>query len=231
MLSGFIAFPCPSLYLFRVKQLIINEIFYSIQGESTHVGKPCVFVRLTFCNLRCVWCDTAYAFEEGVPMSLEQILDAVAAYPCKLVEITGGEPLAQAGIYELMSALCDRGYTVILETSGSISLRGIDPRVQIVMDIKCPGSGMAKHNLWENIELLKASDEVKFVVAGKNDFDWAVRVVREYGLERRCTVLFSPVFGEVQPVHLAEWLLESGIAARMQLQLHKYIWEPETRGV
>jgi len=214
-----------------VKNLIVNEIFYSIQGESTHMGKPCVFVRLTFCNLRCVWCDTAYAFEEGVPMSIEQILDAVAVYHCKLVEITGGEPLAQTGVHELMSTLCDRGYTVLLETSGSISIRGIDQRVQIIMDIKCPGSDMAKHNLWENIDLLRPSDELKFVVADKNDFDWAVTVVRQFGLEGRCPVLFSPVFGELQPVRLAEWLLESGIAARMQLQIHKYIWEPETRGV
>lgn len=214
-----------------MQRLTVNEIFYSIQGESTFAGLPCVFVRLTYCNLRCVWCDTEYAFYEGKEMSLEEILDEVARYPCKLVEVTGGEPLAQNGVHELMAMLCNRGYTVLLETSGSISIAGIDPRVRIIMDIKCPGSGMEKRNLWENIERLRPTDEVKFVVANRGDFDWAAGVVGKYRLEKRCTVLFSPVFGEVQPVELAQWLLESGMNARMQLQLHKFIWEPETRGV
>ncbi|HXG01247.1 MAG TPA: 7-carboxy-7-deazaguanine synthase QueE [Bacteroidota bacterium] len=214
-----------------MQRLTVNEIFYSIQGESTFAGLPCVFVRLTYCNLRCVWCDTEYAFYEGKEMSLEEILDEVTRYPCKLVEVTGGEPLAQNGVHELMTMLCNRGYTVLLETSGSISIAGVDPRVRIIMDIKCPGSGMEKRNLWENIEHLRPTDEVKFVVAHRGDFDWAVGVVGKYQLEKRCTVLFSPVFGEVQPVELAQWLLESGMNARMQLQLHKFIWEPETRGV
>lgn len=214
-----------------MQRLTVNEIFYSIQGESTFAGLPCVFVRLTYCNLRCVWCDTEYAFYEGREMSLEEILDEVSRYPCKLVEVTGGEPLAQNGVHQLMTMLCNRGYTVLLETSGSISIAGVDPRVRIIMDIKCPGSGMEKRNLWENIEHLRPTDEVKFVVANRGDFDWAVDVVGKYHLEKRCTVLFSPVFGEVQPVELAQWLLESGMSARMQLQLHKFIWEPETRGV
>ncbi len=216
---------------FTMQRLTVNEIFYSIQGESTYAGLPCIFVRLTYCNLRCVWCDTAYAFYEGKEMALEEILEEVTRYPCKLIEVTGGEPLAQAGVLELMRALCDRGYTVLLETSGSISIANVDPRVRIIMDIKCPGSGMEKKNLWENIQHLKPTDEVKFVVANREDFDWAVDVAKKYELEKRCPVLFSPVFGEVQPIDLAQWLLDSRANARLQLQLHKYIWEPETRGV
>jgi 7-carboxy-7-deazaguanine synthase len=211
--------------------LTVNEIFYSIQGESTFAGLPCVFVRLTYCNLRCVWCDTEYAFYDGKEMSVEEILEEIARYGCNLVEVTGGEPLAQAGTHDLLTLLCDRGYTVLLETSGSISIANVDPRVRIIMDIKCPGSGMDKKNLWENIPRLKPTDEVKFVVAHKADFDWAVSVVRKHALEKRCPVLFSPVFGEVQPMELAHWLLESGVNARLQLQIHKFIWEPETRGV
>ena len=214
-----------------MQRLTVNEIFYSIQGESTFAGLPCVFVRLTYCNLRCVWCDTEYAFYEGREMSFEEILEEVGRYPSKLIEVTGGEPLAQEGVHELMRMLCDRGYTVLLETSGSISIAKVDPRVRIIMDIKCPGSGMEKKNVWENIRYLKPTDEVKFVVAHREDFDWAVEVVKRYEIEKKCPVLFSPVFGEVQPIELARWLLESGLGARMQLQLHKYIWEPETRGV
>ncbi len=215
----------------HITTLTVNEIFYSIQGESTFAGLPCVFVRLTFCNLRCVWCDTEYAFYEGAPMTIAEILDEVARYGCNLVEVTGGEPLAQAGTHDLLMMLCDRGYTVLLETSGSISIADVDPRVRIIMDIKCPGSGMEKKNLWDNILHLKPTDEVKFVVANKDDFDWAADVVRKHELEKRCVVLFSPVFGDVQPIDLAQWLLAEGLNARLQLQLHKFIWEPETRGV
>lgn len=215
----------------HITTLTVNEIFYSIQGESTFAGLPCVFVRLTFCNLRCVWCDTEYAFYEGAPMTIAEILDEVARYGCNLVEVTGGEPLAQAGTHHLLTMLCDRGYTVLLETSGSISIADVDPRVRVIMDIKCPGSGMEKKNLWDNILHLKPTDEVKFVVANKDDFDWAADVVRKHELEKRCVVLFSPVFGDVQPIDLAQWLLAEGLNARLQLQLHKFIWEPETRGV
>lgn len=211
--------------------LTVNEIFHSIQGESSFMGMPCVFVRLTSCNLRCVWCDTEYAFYEGKRMPLEEILEEVGRYNCNLVEVTGGEPLAQDGVHTLMTTLCDRGYTVLLETSGSISIAKVDPRVHVIMDLKCPGSGMEKRNLWENVAHLKPTDEVKFVVANSEDFAWAVDVVRKYELEKRCSVLFSPVFGEVQPIDLAQWLLSSGVHARLQLQLHKFIWEPETRGV
>ena len=212
-------------------ELTINEIFHSIQGESSYVGLPCVFVRLTGCNLRCVWCDTEYAFYEGREMSLDEILADVEKYKCKLVEVTGGEPLAQEGVLELMKILCDDGFVVLLETGGSISIADVDPRVRRIVDFKCPGSGMEKRNLWENIKHLKPTDEVKLVVANREDFDWSVEVIRKNTLESRCPVLMSPVFAELQPIELAQWILESGANVRMQLQMHKYIWEPETRGV
>lgn len=214
-----------------MSELTINEIFFSIQGESSYAGLPCVFIRLTYCNLRCVWCDTEYAFDEGRKMSLDEILHEVERYGCRLVEVTGGEPLAQDGVHALMTMLCDRGYEVLLETSGSISIAAVDSRVRRILDIKCPGSGMAKHNVWENLECLKPTDEVKFVVSNKEDFDWAAEVIRRYRLESRCPVLISPVFGDVQPVDVAQWIMESKLNVRLQMQLHKYIWEPETRGV
>jgi 7-carboxy-7-deazaguanine synthase len=164
-------------------------------------------------------------------MSLDEILHEVERYGCRLVEVTGGEPLAQDGVHALMTMLCDRGYEVLLETSGSISIAAVDSRVRRILDIKCPGSGMAKHNVWENIECLKPTDEVKFVVSNKEDFDWAAEVIRRYRLESRCPVLISPVFGDVQPVDVAQWIMESKLNVRLQMQLHKYIWEPETRGV
>ncbi len=211
--------------------LTINEIFHSIQGESTYMGLPCVFVRLTGCNLRCTWCDTEYAFYEGGPMSLDEIVAEVEMYQCKLVEITGGEPLAQDGVLPLMKMLCDRGHDVLLETSGSINIEHVDPRVRRILDFKCPGSGMEKKNLWENVDHLKSTDEVKFVIGNREDFDWAVEVIRRYGLDRRCPVLMSPVFDGLQPIDLAQWILESKVNVRFQLQMHKFIWEPETRGV
>ena len=212
-------------------ELTINEIFYSIQGESSYSGMPCVFVRLTYCNLRCGWCDTEYAFYEGRKMSLEEILMDVARYGCRLVEVTGGEPLAQEGVHELMKTLCDSGYEVLLETSGSMSIENVDPRVKRIVDIKCPGSGMMKHNLWENIEYLKPADEVKFVIGNKEDFDWAGDIIQQYRLDARCPILVSPVFGGLQPIELAQWVLDNRMNVRLQLQMHKYIWEPETRGV
>ena len=211
--------------------LVVNEIFYSIQGESTHTGLPCVFVRLTGCNLRCVWCDTAYAFHEGKLMSLEGILDAVRAFPCRRVEVTGGEPLVQAGVHSLLSALCDEGFETLLETGGSLDISAVDPRVSRIVDLKCPGSGMAARNLWSNIEHLHAGDEVKFVIRDRVDFDWACEVIRRHQLAERCPVLMSGVFGEVPPGDLARWMLDVGIEARLQVQLHKIIWEPSLRGV
>ncbi len=211
--------------------LLINEIFHSIQGESSYMGLPCVFVRLTGCNLRCTWCDTEYAFYEGAKMSLDEIVAEVEKYGCKLVEVTGGEPLAQEEVHTLLKMLCDRGYEVLLETSGSISIERVDPRVRRIVDFKCPGSGMEKMNLWENIDYLKPTDEVKFVIGSREDFAWAVEVIQRYSLDRRCPVLMSPVFEGLQPIDLAQWILESRINVRFQLQMHKFIWEPETRGV
>lgn len=214
-----------------MSELTVNEIFFSIQGESGFAGMPCVFVRLTGCNLRCVWCDTEYAFYEGRQMSIGEILQKVESFDCKLVEVTGGEPLAQEGVYDLMTILCDSGFEVLLETSGSISIANVDSRVRRIVDIKCPGSGMVKENLWENIGFLTPRDEVKFVVGSKEDFNWAVDVIRRYELEKKCPILMSPVFGDVQPIELADWILQSRIPVRFQLQMHKYIWEPEARGV
>jgi 7-carboxy-7-deazaguanine synthase len=212
-------------------ELLVNEIFHSIQGESTQAGRPCVFIRLTYCNLRCTWCDTEYAFEEGERMSLDAIIRRVKAFACPLVEVTGGEPLVQEGSLLLMHRLCDEGFETLLETGGSLDISSIDPRVRKIVDVKCPGSGMEKKNLWSNIAFLGPSDEVKCVIADRRDFEWAVDVVRRHQLTGRCPVLFSPVFGELHPLDLSRWVLESGLPIRVQLQLHKYIWEPETRGV
>jgi len=212
-------------------ELVVNEIFHSIQGESTHAGRPCVFVRLTYCNLRCTWCDTAYAFEEGSPMSVEAILARARSFGCRLVEVTGGEPLAQEGVHELFSRLCDEGFEVLVETGGSLDISRVDPRVVRIVDFKCPGSGMEKKNLWSNVGALTPRDEVKFVIADRADFDWAAARIREHGLDRRCTVLMGVVFGQLEPVELARWMLDAGTNARMQLQAHKYIWEPTARGV
>jgi len=212
-------------------QLVINEIFHSIQGESAHMGLPCVFVRLTYCNLRCTYCDTEYAFYEGTPMESNEILKRVNSYGCNFVEITGGEPLAQEGVHELMTLLCDAGYEVLLETGGSLDISPVDPRVKRIMDLKCPSSGMLKKNLYSNIDHLRRIDEVKFVIGTREDFDWAVEVIQRYQLMERTSVLMSVVFGVLEPVMLAEWILESRLNVRFQLQMHKYIWEPETRGV
>lgn len=212
-------------------RLTINEIFHSIQGESTFMGRPCVFVRLTYCNLRCTWCDTAYAFHEGTEMPMDEILRKVGEYDCRLVEVTGGEPLAQPGVLELMSELCDRGYEVLLETGGSIAIDAVDARVRRIVDFKCPGSGMVMKNLWSNADVLRPTDEMKFVIRDRADFDWSMEMIRNHRLAGRCPILMSVVFGELEPVELAGWILASGMDIRFQLQMHKFIWEPETRGV
>ena len=211
--------------------LTINEIFHSIQGESSHMGRPCVFVRLAFCNLRCNYCDTEYAFFEGKPMEVEAILERVRSYGCRLVEITGGEPLAQQGVHELMTRLSDEGHEVLLETGGSIDIASVDSRVKRIVDIKCPGSGMESKNLLSNLDHLRPTDEVKFVIGDREDFDWSVAMIQTHRLEGRCGVLMSPVFGRLRPVDLATWILEGCVPVRLQLQMHKYIWEPATRGV
>jgi 7-carboxy-7-deazaguanine synthase len=212
-------------------ELVVNEIFHSIQGESSYTGRACVFVRLSACNLRCTWCDTAYAFSEGQPISIDGILSAVAAYRCDLVEVTGGEPLLQQGCHELLTALCDSGYEVLLETGGSLPIGGVDGRVHRIVDVKCPGSGMEQKNLWPNLDLLTHQDEAKFVIADRNDFTWAREIESRYRLSERTHVLYSPVFGMLSPTDLAGWMLEAGVKGRLQIQLHKYLWDPQRRGV
>jgi 7-carboxy-7-deazaguanine synthase len=214
-----------------MEDLVVNEIFHSIQGESSHTGRPCVFVRLTYCNLRCSYCDTEYAFEEGSRKSILEIIKEIGSFRCRLVEITGGEPLVQEGSLDLMRRLCDSGYEVLLETGGSLDIGRVDRRVKRIVDFKCPGSGMAKKNLWSNVAHLRAGDEVKFVVRDRADFEWALDRIEEFGIDRCSHILFSPVFGVLEPVDLATWILKSGITARLQLQMHKFIWEPSVRGV
>lgn len=209
----------------------VNEIFHSIQGESRHSGRPCVFVRLTGCNLRCSWCDTAYAFHEGDDLAVGSVLERVAAYGTRYVLVTGGEPLAQAGVHDLVGALCDAGHEVAVETGGSLDVGALDRRVLIVMDWKCPGSGMADRNRAANFELLKPGDEIKFVLADRADYDWALEVIGSRGLAERFGVLLSPVHGVLDPRRLAEWMLADRVAARLQLQIHKYIWSADARGV
>jgi 7-carboxy-7-deazaguanine synthase len=212
--------------------LKINEIYHSIQGESTSVGRPCVFVRLTYCNLRCTYCDTEYAFYEGKDFSVEQVIDEIEKYNCKLVEVTGGEPLVQMDeCLELMKRLCELSYEVLIETGGSLPIKDIDQRVKIIMDLKCPSSGMEKKNLYENLKYLKPVDELKFVIGNREDYDWSVEQIRKYNLNGKCIILFSVVFGELEPVQLVNWILEDKLDVRFQLQMHKYIWHPQTKGV
>jgi 7-carboxy-7-deazaguanine synthase len=212
--------------------LTINEIFHSIQGESTHTGLPCVFVRLTACDLRCSWCDTPYAFHEGRKMSLDAVLDSVAAYDCPLVEITGGEPLLQPDVYPLMDALLERGHTVLLETGGHRSIANVPAGVVRIVDVKCPASGESGTTDWNNLDALSAHDEVKFVIENRGDYEFAVEVVRRHRLAGRCAaILFSPVHGVLDPRTLSEWILADQVPARLQVQLHKYIWPASMRGV
>jgi 7-carboxy-7-deazaguanine synthase len=208
----------------------VTEIFHSIQGESSHAGRPCVFVRLTGCNLRCRWCDSEYTFTGGDKMSLDDVMARVRSYGCNLVEITGGEPLAQAEAFDLIRTLCDEQFEVLIETSGSIDIAPVDRRAKIILDVKCPGSGEAAKNRWENLDALRPHDEVKFVIAGRDDYDFARRIVAEKNLDR-WTVLFSPVWGELDMKTLAEWMLADRVTARLQTQLHKHIWGAEARGV
>jgi 7-carboxy-7-deazaguanine synthase len=212
--------------------LTVNEIFFSIQGESTYAGRPCVFVRLTACDLRCTWCDTEYAFHEGEKIGIDELVARVEAFECPLVEITGGEPLLQADVYPLMERLLASGKTVLLETGGHVSVAQVPAGVVKVMDVKCPGSGEAAKNDPANLARLTRRDEVKFVVKDRRDYEFAREIVRMHGLESRCaTVLFSPVHGVLEPRVLSEWILHDRLPVRVQLQLHKYIWDPSARGV
>jgi 7-carboxy-7-deazaguanine synthase len=211
--------------------LRVTEIFHSIQGESTYVGQPCVFVRLTGCPLRCTWCDTEYSFYGGTSLSIDEILSKVREYGCQLVEVTGGEPLAQPAALPLIARLCDAGYTVLIETSGAIDVQPVDQRARLILDVKCPGSGMTDRMHWPNLDRLTAKDEAKFVLASRADYEWARGIVAQYRLAERCTVLFSPVFGSLDLRQLAEWILADRLSVRFQLQMHKYIWAPDMRGV
>lgn len=211
--------------------LKINEIFYSIQGESSMAGLPCIFIRLTYCNLRCSYCDTEYAFYEGTDYAIEEILTEIKKYNCNLVEVTGGEPLVQKEVLPLVKILCDSGYDVLIETGGSLSIKEVDQHVKVIMDFKCPSSKMAEKNLFENINYLKKNDEVKFVIGNREDYDWSKNVIDKYQLTEKCAVLFSNVFSELEPVQLAEWILNDNLKVRFQIQMHKYIWSPTKRGV
>lgn len=212
--------------------LTINEIFHSIQGESTHAGRPCVFVRLTACDLRCSWCDTPYAFYEGRKMTVDQVVSDVAAYGCPVVEITGGEPLLQPDVYPLMHELLERGHTVMLETGGHRSIARVPAEVIRIIDVKCPGSGEAGKNDWTNLDLLTPTDEVKFVLKDRADYEFARDVMSRHALAGRCAaVLFSPVHGVLAAKDLAAWILEDRLPVRLQLQAHKYIWSADARGV
>jgi 7-carboxy-7-deazaguanine synthase len=215
----------------------VTEVFHSVQGESTWAGLPCTFIRLTGCPLRCTWCDTEYAFHGGEKLPIEDVLARVDAIGTDLVEVTGGEPLIQAGAFRLTEELLDRGYTVLVETSGAVDVSPLDPRAHKIMDLKCPGSGEVERNLWSNLSHLTDRDEVKFVILDRADYEWARTIIREHGLDRSVrdgrlrALLASPVWGEPDLRALAEWVLEDGLPVRLQVQLHKLIWGPEARGV
>jgi 7-carboxy-7-deazaguanine synthase len=213
-------------------ELLIHEIYQSVQGESTFAGLPCVFVRTAVCDLRCTWCDTPHAFAQGRRMARAAVLEAALAFGCPLVELTGGEPLLQPEVPALMTDLCDAGATVLLETSGAHDVGPVDRRVHVVMDLKCPDSGEAHRNRWANLAALKPTDQIKFVIASRRDWDWAAAAIRDHRLDERFTCLVSAAFGGATPVQLVEWLLAARLhRVRVQLQMHKYIWPPDARGV
>ena len=209
----------------------VCEIFYSIQGESTYSGLPCVFIRTSGCNLRCSYCDTRYAYQGGVDMPVARILAQVRSYGCRLVEITGGEPLLQGDLNLLISSMLEDGYEVLLETNGSLSIESVDPRVVKIMDLKCPDSGMSQYVRWENLQHLAGHDQVKFVLSSRRDYEWAKEIIAKYPLLSEIEVLVSIAFGALEPGDVVKWMLKDRLKARFQLQIHKYIWHPETRGV
>jgi len=209
----------------------ITEIYKSIQGESSYAGLPCVFVRTTGCDLRCSWCDSEFTFTGGTRMTIDEIMAEVEKHDCQLIELTGGEPLLQAEIYELATRLADAGHTVLIETGGHRDISKLDPRVIRIMDLKCPRSGECERNLWSNLDHLRPADEVKFVIADRADYEWTLRIIREHELEDRVKLLLSTAFGSVGPEQVVAWMLEDKLRARFQLQLHKYIWPPDARKV
>jgi 7-carboxy-7-deazaguanine synthase len=209
----------------------ITEIFHSIQGESSFAGRPCVFVRLTGCPLRCTWCDSEYTFYGGTDMALGDVLAKVRSFDCGLVEVTGGEPLHQPEAFTLIERLCTDGCEVLVETSGALDIAPVDPRAHVIMDVKCPGSGMMDRMDWKNLDRVARKDEVKFVIKDRADYEFARTITERHNLAGRCPVLFSPSFGELDPRQLAEWVLADKLPVRVQLQLHKFIWDPQARGV
>ena len=211
--------------------LTVNEVFLSIQGEGSRAGRPSVFVRLTGCPLRCVWCDTAYAFHEGTRREEEDLLAELRLFPPRLLCLTGGEPLAQPAAFPFVARLLDEGWEVVVETSGHVALGSLDPRAVAIVDVKTPGSGESQRMSWESLDQLRGADEVKFVIAGRADYEWSRDVVLGRRLAERHTVLFSPVHGVLDPGTLGRWILDEGLAVRLQVQLHKYLWPGVTRGV
>jgi 7-carboxy-7-deazaguanine synthase len=211
--------------------LTVNEVFLSIQGEGSRTGRPCVFVRLTGCPLRCVWCDTAYAFHEGTRRDEGELAAELGRFPTRLLCLTGGEPLAQPASFPFVTRLLDEGWEVVVETSGHVSLEPLDPRAVVILDVKTPGSGESARMEWGNLGRLRAMDEAKFVIDGREDYEWSRGVVLDRRLAERCTVLFSPVHGVLDPGTLGRWILDDGLAVRLQVQLHKYLWPGVTRGV
>ena len=212
-------------------KLKINEIYYSIQGESSYTGLPCIFIRLTYCNLRCTYCDSEYTFHDGEDMTINEIMAKIKQYKCNLVEVTGGEPLFQKGCIELLQKLIDSKYNVLLETSGSLSIENVPKKVINIIDFKCPSSNMKKKNYWENLKFIKQKDEIKFVIGNKEDYEWAKRKINEYNLTKKCMVLMSPVYKEIESKTIIEWILNDNLDVKFQIQLHKNIWEDETKGV
>jgi len=217
--------------MMRMSELKVCEIFLSIQGEGTAAGLPCTLVRLAGCNLRCSWCDTSYAWTEGQPMTVDDVIARVEQLRCRRVEVTGGEPLLQQATPELLAALCDRGFVTLLETNGSLDISAVDRRVVKIVDFKCPSSGQQDMNCWSNVLALAGRDEVKFVLADRGDYDYATEKLTSYDLPGRCQVIFSPVFGRLAPAELARWILADGLDLRLGLQLHKIIWPDRDRGV
>ena len=211
--------------------LKINEIYYSVQGESTHAGRPCIFIRLTYCNLRCTYCDTEYAFYDGEDMEIPEIMNEIQQWDCNWVEVTGGEPLFQEECIDLLNDLVNSSYEIMLETGGSLSISDVPKEVIKIVDFKCPSSGMEKKNLWSIVDDLQPHDEVKFVIGNREDFDWAKNRIKEYSLDKICTLLFSPTFGEIDPQQIVEWILSQNLPVRIQMQMHKMIWSPEEKGV
>ena len=218
-------------YNFESKMLKVNEIYLSVQGESSYTGLPCVFVRLTGCNLRCIWCDTAYAFYEGKSMSIDEIVGKVKNFGIKLIEITGGEPLMQENVYPLMNGLIEKGFQVLLETGGSLSLEKVPRDIIKIMDIKCPGSGEHKNNNLDNLKFLETKDEVKFVILNRHDYEWSRDLIHKYKIHEIAHILISPVYDKLELKEIVKWILEDKLPVRLQTQLHKAIWDENTIGV